>query len=219
VLPMGSRYSPKWLNGPLPEIPSLLAAVLARGAAGLQPGPRRFCGAGGVHGELEAGPSLGVRGIAGLLSGGEAATENLREPAGDLGGRRRRYVRRRVRTGAWGCITTVPPWAWIRGLDLSPYSCPCDQGAFDCCGPRSTVKRGAHSISLADRRVSCPTWPVTRVGLDAGAWDALPTRLVVDVGRAGQDRPVSRSSTDEPDSNHSASRPPRGGSGLRSEEG
>jgi hypothetical protein len=61
--------------------------------------------------------------------------------------------------------------------------------------------------------------PVTRVGLDAGAWDALPTRLVVDVGRAGQDRPVSRSSTDEPDSNHSASRPPRGGSGVRSEEG
>jgi hypothetical protein len=83
---MGSRYSPKTPNGPLPEIPSLPAAVLARGAAGLQPGPRRFCCAGGVHGELEAGPTLGVRGITALFCGGEAVTENLRDPTGDLGG-------------------------------------------------------------------------------------------------------------------------------------
>lgn len=26
-----------------------------------------------------------------------------------------------------------------------------------CCGPKSTLKRGSHSVSLADRRVSCPT--------------------------------------------------------------
>src|SRR5687767_2353048 len=86
VLPMNSRYSPKRPNGSLLDVGSLPSAVALRGAAGLQPGACRFCRAGGVHGELEAGASLGVRGIAALLGGGEALAENLRDATGGLRG-------------------------------------------------------------------------------------------------------------------------------------
>jgi hypothetical protein len=83
---MNSRYSLKRPNGPLLDVGSLPSAVVLRGAAGLQPGPCRFCRAGGVHGELEAGPSLAVRGIAVLLGGGEALAENFRDATGGLRG-------------------------------------------------------------------------------------------------------------------------------------
>jgi hypothetical protein len=83
---MSARYSPERPNGPFLNVGSVLPTAVPRGTAGLQPGLDGFCRAAGVHGELEAGSSPGAGGIAALLGGGETATENLRDAAGDLGG-------------------------------------------------------------------------------------------------------------------------------------